>query len=752
MRIIQNMKLYAKVFALLTVSTSITIFALSTFLYFHFEEIVLKQSYQSTVNSLKQTTHEASIMTVTADALVKQIYNDKMVNKLLNFSALDTSETRDAIDQLDAYRATSPFIDSLYVYNGNKDEFYISTDLKQSSVQPRSEFYDKDVLLLFKGDDQKLTLKPIPRKIPIPPNSDIDLEKNRDVYTYLLYDTLNQGERRNLIIVNVSETQMHKFVDGLISNSVNNTFIIDEEGTLISNTWKLPMLSNLSDSSYIRRIIEGGVDSGYFSADVDKTHSLVTYTAPDYLGWRYIRITSYSALTHQINMMRWKTVIITVGLLLFGLFISYMASRKFFEKVDEKLSKLPRLEKDRRDSFQALRQDFVENLLTGNIPKNMETLQSKLDHLEIPFSTQHSFRVVLMRIDHYSMFSERFDDQDRKLFKFGILNVAQEWLAPVCQTYALDLSENRLAIIFSNNDLERIPAEEELNSLFMQIQKTVQSIFNLEISVFVSDSGEDIFSINELYMETLQLSYYRIFYESSCILWPDLLKGRATSSYDYSSHKEKQLIDLLKLGRMEPVKQLLTSILMESSQSTYMAFHFTLTKLIHVIHNAITTIEKNGFSSFQLDFHTLLASVNQADSLREIEEQFFRVFDGIESTFEDKKLSKQDNTVQKIMEIIHQRFSDRTLSLESIAEAMNMSTTSISRVFKKATFKTILNYIIEVRMDEVSKLLLHSNESIGEIAERAGFSNSPHFYKSFKQYFGVTPTEYRKNAADQNND
>ena len=42
------------------------------------------------------------------------------------------------------------------------------------------------------------------------------------------------------------------------------------------------------------------------------------------------------------------------------------------------------------------------------------------------------------------------------------------------------------------------------------------------------------------------------------------------------------------------------------------------------------------------------------------------------------------------------------------------------------------------------ELLVETEDPIGEIAEQAGFSNNPYFYKAFKKHNGVTPAEYRR--------
>lgn len=51
--------------------------------------------------------------------------------------------------------------------------------------------------------------------------------------------------------------------------------------------------------------------------------------------------------------------------------------------------------------------------------------------------------------------------------------------------------------------------------------------------------------------------------------------------------------------------------------------------------------------------------------------------------------------------------------------------------------------IINARMERAKQLLITTNLSIKEIAERCGYSNEYGFMKRFKMQFGKTPTQYR---------
>ena len=64
--------------------------------------------------------------------------------------------------------------------------------------------------------------------------------------------------------------------------------------------------------------------------------------------------------------------------------------------------------------------------------------------------------------------------------------------------------------------------------------------------------------------------------------------------------------------------------------------------------------------------------------------------------------------------------------------------------FKKVTGKTIGKYIEGVRLDRACVLLSDSDATVLEIMLETGYNDMKMFCKRFKEYKGMTPTEYRR--------
>lgn len=83
-------------------------------------------------------------------------------------------------------------------------------------------------------------------------------------------------------------------------------------------------------------------------------------------------------------------------------------------------------------------------------------------------------------------------------------------------------------------------------------------------------------------------------------------------------------------------------------------------------------------------------------------------------------------------------------SLEEIAAVMGCSRGHTSRRFHDETGGTIQEYLMMRRIRQACELLLHSQLSVREIAERVGFTEYAWFITCFRKNMGKTPLQYRK--------
>lgn len=102
-----------------------------------------------------------------------------------------------------------------------------------------------------------------------------------------------------------------------------------------------------------------------------------------------------------------------------------------------------------------------------------------------------------------------------------------------------------------------------------------------------------------------------------------------------------------------------------------------------------------------------------------------------------------DLRMAECIDFISKNFT-KQIKLWELAERAKMTENSFCRYFKKNTGKTLMQFIIEIRIGHACKLLLENELNMKQICFESGFQNLVSFHKYFKQQMGSTPLAYQK--------
>ncbi len=77
-----------------------------------------------------------------------------------------------------------------------------------------------------------------------------------------------------------------------------------------------------------------------------------------------------------------------------------------------------------------------------------------------------------------------------------------------------------------------------------------------------------------------------------------------------------------------------------------------------------------------------------------------------------------------------------------ISDKVNLSYSSISKIFSEVTYSTIENFIILQRIERAKQLLIDENITLNEVAWKLNYSSPAHLSAQFKKTTGLTPTQF----------
>ena len=85
-----------------------------------------------------------------------------------------------------------------------------------------------------------------------------------------------------------------------------------------------------------------------------------------------------------------------------------------------------------------------------------------------------------------------------------------------------------------------------------------------------------------------------------------------------------------------------------------------------------------------------------------------------------------------------------TVGLSRLYELANCSPEHAGRTFKRYLQQPPTHFLNEIRLDEAARRLIHTDDSIIEIASDVGYNNLSHFYHLFQKRYHTSPKDYRK--------
>lgn len=113
----------------------------------------------------------------------------------------------------------------------------------------------------------------------------------------------------------------------------------------------------------------------------------------------------------------------------------------------------------------------------------------------------------------------------------------------------------------------------------------------------------------------------------------------------------------------------------------------------------------------------------------------------------NKSSQKRDPRITVVVDYIVSH-PDENLTRERLCEMTEVSESTLRRLFKEATGKTIYEFIRENKMTNAARRLLITGDPISSIAYDLGYETPSYFGKCFREVFGVSPQKYRKSSPE----
>jgi two-component system response regulator YesN len=117
-----------------------------------------------------------------------------------------------------------------------------------------------------------------------------------------------------------------------------------------------------------------------------------------------------------------------------------------------------------------------------------------------------------------------------------------------------------------------------------------------------------------------------------------------------------------------------------------------------------------------------------------------------------KELIDNESTISPIVRrarhYIQTHFAEPTITLELVAQTLQVSPVYLSRTIKQELGMSFVSLVTNMRIKKAIQQLNSTDRPIVEIAEQVGYDTQHYFSTAFKKVMGVSPIKYRKNSGD----
>lgn len=105
--------------------------------------------------------------------------------------------------------------------------------------------------------------------------------------------------------------------------------------------------------------------------------------------------------------------------------------------------------------------------------------------------------------------------------------------------------------------------------------------------------------------------------------------------------------------------------------------------------------------------------------------------------------------LEKAVKAVEDNLTEPDFDVTALADAMNMSRSTLTRKLKTITGRTPLDFIRNIKMKHAKHMLEDKDRSVTEVAATLGYFNRKYFTTCFKEEFGMTPSEFQKSLNEK---
>ena len=236
--------------------------------------------------------------------------------------------------------------------------------------------------------------------------------------------------------------------------------------------------------------------------------------------------------------------------------------------------------------------------------------------------------------------------------------------------------------------------------------------------------------------------YKKIDEKDSIIQFED---NTSIKDIDISTFDKKRIETFLKNGLKVEIDEFVTEYI-NSIGDGIKSFMIRQYSMMNIYISIISFIKELGYSEEYIlenygDIKRVIKVVGTKEGMEEALREMLNYSLKLRDTVSEDKYATLINDAK---EYIEENYNNEIISLNSVAEYVNISPSHFSTIFSQETGQTFVSYLTEIRMKKAKELLRCSNMKTLEVGYAVGYKDPHYFSYIFKKTQNLTPKEYKR--------
>jgi AraC-like DNA-binding protein len=516
----------------------------------------------------------------------------------------------------------------------------------------------------------------------------------------------------------------------------------------------------------VKNIIKNGQNSGFEYADNNNERILYTYYKTSFCNWIYIAKYPMEKLMEKANRMRAKYTLLTIIIIVVGTLLAIYAATLFSKPMRQLIKELKnregleysgskneltfianafsQIQKQEQDLHKLLkdREEETKNLALHNLMLGEVTNEAEMEEVKKLFPYNH-YMVALASIDNMKSYLHETNHDVRSYHRYILFDKIEQSFPEGYNVCCVRYIGGMLGIIINMKEYDHSKVPRTVGNILTIIKNEAFQVMGYTITIGVSAVHNNYDGIKDCTIEAAEAVKNRLVEgRNSIIFWKS--KNNENRKYHYSYNSEKKILNYLNIGDIKSIEQELKVIVNEikgisniSSDNILFIFNQLAGATIKYMAEHNITIHMLSGSN-----RNIYSSIAEFDTLEEIEAYMNELYQAIVENLEDSYEVNESRYWDQIMKYIHEHYKE-DIVFEDLAEKIGISYSYLRKLVKEETGKSLMDNVNILRIEEVKRLLLHSNMNISQIAIEVGYRNVQSVNRFFKKYEGVSPSDYK---------